>query len=240
MLVRSRRGSVGRDTGTDPRRARAPHGRRPTVGLAALALALATAAGCAERGLVARPSSPPGSGTWVAAWVAGVLAAAVGGVLLTLPAWRAKRGARLATALFTAQAGAAALVGSVLTAVAIRTWQLIGRPADAAPATDLLRLSRVDGDARYYALMVTAVAVVTVLVVALTSAAARLAASEDPFERTVACALLAIEIGGSGVAIVSLVLGANGLPFLVPALAFPVLVASFIACWPRVPRRSRA
>lgn len=216
---------------------RRPHLR---VELGWLALVVAAAAGCAERGLVARPSSHPGSATWVAVWAAGVLAAAVGGVLLTLPAWRAKRGARLATALFTAQSGGAALVGTVLGSVAIRTWQLLDRPADAAPAADLLRLSRVDGDTRYYAVMLTAVAVLTVLVVTLTSAAARLAASDDPLERTVACALLAIQIGGSGVAIVSLALGAHGLPFLVPALAFPLLVASFITCWPRVPRRSRA
>jgi len=77
-------------------------------------------------------------------------------------------------------------------------------------------------------------------VVTLTAAAARLSASDDPFERTVACALLALEVGGSGVAIVMLALGAHGLPFLLPALAFPLLVASFVTCWPHVPRPARA
>lgn len=211
----------------------------PRITLLAVGLAVGTTAGCAERALVAQPSSPPGPGTWVAVWVAGVLAAAVVGVLLTLPAWRSRRGARLATTVFTAQAGAAALVGAVLAAVALRTWQLIDRPGDADPARTLLRLSRIDGDTRYYAIMLTTVAVLTVLVVTLTSAAARLAASDDPFERTVACALLALQVGGSGAAIVSLALGARGLPFVVPALAFPLLVTSFLTCWPRVPRGAR-
>ncbi len=223
-------------------RARKEHaglGSRRAVRLTLLALGIATITGCAERGLVAQPSAPPGADTWIAVGVAGVLDAAVLGVLLTLPAWRIRRGARLATTLFTAQAGAAALVGTILGSVAVRTWQLIGHPSDATPVKGLLRLSRVDGDARYYAVMLAVVAVFTVLVVTLTAAAARLAASNDPFERTVACALLALQIGGSGVAIMSLLLGANGLPFVLPALIFPLLVACFITCWPRVPRGAR-
>lgn len=212
---------------------------RRMVGLGLVVLALGTSAGCAQRGLVAQPSSRPGASTWVAVWIAGVLVAALLGVLLTLPAWKARRGSRLATVLFAAEAGAAALVGTVLGSVAVRTWQLIGRPASAVPARDLLRLSRVDGDTRFYAVMLTVVAVLTVLVVTLTAAAARLAASDDPFERAVASGLLALEIGGSGVAIVMIALGAHGLPFVLPALAFPLLVASFITCWPRVPRGAR-
>ena len=43
------------------------------------------------------------------------------GVLLTLPAWRVRSGARVAVAVLTAQAGAVAVAGTVLVAAAVRT-----------------------------------------------------------------------------------------------------------------------
>jgi len=189
--------------------------------------------GCAERQIIARPHTPPGAPAWTAIWAAGVLASIVSGVLLTLPAWRRREGARLAVALLALQTGAVAVTGTVLAGVAMRSWQLIGRAPQAHPAVALLRLSGIDGDTSFFATMTVAVPVLTVLLVTLTSMAAQLAAGSDPLERSVASALLAIELGGSGYAIVRLALGAHGLPYLTSALAFPLLVVAFATCWPR-------
>lgn len=189
--------------------------------------------GCAERRIIARPQTPPSAPTWTAIWLAGVLAALVIGVLLTLPAWRRGGGARLAVAVLTLQTGGAAVTGTVLAAAAVRSWQLIGRSPDAQPAVALIRLSGIDGDTAFFAIMTVTVAVLTVLLVTLASMAAQLAAGSDPLERSIVSALLAIELGGSGYAIVRLVLGAHGLPYLTSALAFPVLVVAFATCWPR-------
>lgn len=194
---------------------------------------VALSGGCAERGIIARPHTPPSAPAWTAIWSAGVLAAIIIGVLLTLPAWRRGGGARLAVTVLTLQTGAAAVTGVVLAGAAARSWQLIGRSPDAHSAAALVRLSRIDGDTAFFAIMTVTVAVLTVLLVTLTSMAAQLAAGSDPLERSVASALLAIELGGSGYAIVRLVLGAHGLPYLTSALAFPVLVVAFATCWPR-------
>jgi hypothetical protein len=195
--------------------------------------ALALSGGCAERGIISRPDTPPSALAWAAVWLAGVLAALIIGVLLTLPAWRARGGARLAVTFLTLQTGAVAVTGTVLAAVSVRSWQLIGRSPDAHPAVALVRLSGVDGDTAFFAIMTVAAAVLTVLLVTLTSMATQLAAGSDPLERSVASALLAIELGGSGYAIVRLALGAHGLPYLTSALAFPLLVVAFATCWPR-------
>ncbi|MEO7427997.1 MAG: hypothetical protein ABIY48_01320 [Acidimicrobiales bacterium] len=189
--------------------------------------------GCAERGLITRPDTQPGGGTWAAVWVAGVLAAVLAGALLTLPAWRSRAGARLAVGVLALQAGGVTVVGAVLVGVAVRSWQLVGHPADAAPSIALFRLSRIDGDTAFFALMAASALVVGILLLALIAAAARLAAGSDPMERSMASALLAIEMGASGWATVRLLLGARGLPFLLPALAFPVLGVAFATCWPR-------
>ena len=82
--------------------------RRPralaTAGLTALALS-----GCAERRLVAGPADRPTATTWATVWLAGALAALVVGVLLTLPAWRRRRGARTAVVVLTATTPVSAL-----------------------------------------------------------------------------------------------------------------------------------
>lgn len=200
------------------------------LGLPALA---ALTGGCAERGLITRTGSAPSTVTWTAVWVAGALAATVIGVLLTLPAWRARGGARLAVAVLAVQAGAVAVGGVVLAAVGVRSWLLIGEPVNAKPDIALLRLSRVDGDTAFLAIMVVVVLTLSALLVTLMAATAQLAASTDPLERSLASALLAIELGASGYGIARLVLGAHGLPYLGTALAFPVLAAAFATCWPR-------
>ncbi|MGH9275907.1 MAG: hypothetical protein ACRDZU_14780, partial [Acidimicrobiales bacterium] len=189
-------------------------------GLAAGGLAAMALSGCAERRLVTEPSSTPSTATWTIVWAAGIVAALVVGVLLTLPAWRVRSGARVAVAVLTAQVGAVVVAGTVLGAAAIRTWQLIDRPPD-DPATALLRLSRVDGDTAFFALVVLLVVLAASLVATVTAVAARFAAGADPVERSIACAVLAIELGGAAYALVRLVLGAHGWPYLGGALAFP-------------------
>ncbi len=197
------------------------------VGLTGLSLT-----GCAERGLVAGPSSTPSTLTWGAVWTGAALAAVVVGVLLTLPAWQTRTGARLAVTVLSVQTGAVVVTGSVLLAVAARTWQLLDRPVDAEPATALLRLSRIDGDTAFLALIVLLVAVLTALGAGLTALATRFAAGTDVLERSIACALLALELGVSGFAVVRLLTGAQGWAYVAGAVAFPCLAIAFGACWP--------
>lgn len=201
-------------------------GRVVAAGLAALALS-----GCAERRLVAAPSSTPSTATWTAVWVAGITAALVVGVLLTLPAWRVRSGARVAVAVLTAQVGAVVVAGTVLGGAAIRTWQLIDHPPE-DPATALLRLSGIDGDTAFFALMVLLLVLSASLLATITALAARFAAGADPVERLITCALLAVELGASGYALVRYVTGADGWPYLTGALAFPLIAIAFATCWP--------
>ncbi len=203
---------------------------RRAIPLVAVAL---LSAGCADRRLMARPEAAPSGTTWLAVWIALALAALVTGVLLTLPAWRQRGGARFAVIVLTLEAGAAVIAGVVLASVAARTWQLLGRPPTATPVDALVRLSDADGDQAFFALMVIIALLLASVVATIAAAAARLAASADPLSRSAASVFLALEAGGCGYAIVRLVLGANGLPYVVPALAFPVFVAAFATCWPR-------
>jgi hypothetical protein len=198
----------------------------------AIGLVVLVLSGCAERRLVTAPTTAPTTSTWAVVWAAGIAAALVIGVLLTLPAWRTGGGARLAVAVLTAQAGAVAVSATVLAGVAIRTWQLIDRePTE--PATALLRLSRIDGDTQYFSLVLLLLALSAALVTTITALAARFAAGSDPLERWLACAVVILEIGGAAYALVRLVLGEGGWPYLGGALALPVLGLALISCWPR-------
>jgi hypothetical protein len=197
-------------------------------------LAAATlAGGCAERRVTTRPATPPGAGTWTAVWFAAVLAALVAGVLLTLPAWRARRGARLAVVVLTMQTGALAVASAVLVGVAVRTGQLVDRAPDAAAAVALVRLSAVDGDANLFSLFVLLLVIGGAPLVMLVALCTRFAAGDDLLERSSAFALLALEVGGAGYALVRLLLGERGLPYLVPVAVLPLLVAAAINAWPR-------
>ena len=204
--------------------------RRAGAGLALAALAVG---GCSQRQLVTAPESPPSAATWAAVWVAAALAAVVIGVLLTLPLWRAGRGARLAVAVLAAHAGAVVVGSAVLIGAAIRSWQLIDRPVDADPEPALLRLSRVDGDTAFFALIVLVVVVVGTLTTLLLVLAAHFAASDDVVERGIACTVLALEILAAGYAMARLTQGADEWPYVAAATQVPVTIAAFIACWPR-------
>jgi hypothetical protein len=199
--------------------------RTTALGLAALALS-----GCAERRLVTAPSTPPSAATWTVVWAAGIAAALVLGVLLTLPAWRVRGGARVAVTLLTIQSGAVVVSGMVLGAVAVRSWQLIEQPPE-EPAAALVRLSRVDGDTAFFALVLLLVVVGAGLLATLTATAARFAASTDPVERWIASALLAVQLGAAAFALVRLVAGADGWPYVSGAAAFPVIAIALATCW---------
>lgn len=193
--------------------------------------------GCAERRLVAAPETAPSTATWVAVWVAGVLAAVLAGVLATLPVWRARGGRRLAAAVLAAQVGVVLVVGAVLTGVAVRSGQLVDTPVDEQAAGSLVRLSRVDGDTAFFALMAVALVVLTIVVAAVLALAARFAAADEPLERWLACCLLGVELGLCGFAALRFTIGDRGWPYLGPTLALPILAAALAACWPR-PQRS--
>ncbi len=188
--------------------------------------------GCAERGLVAAPEHRQGASTWAAVWVAGLLAAALAGLALTLPAWRTRSGSRFATGVLTLQTGGVAVVGTLLVGLAVRSWQLIERPLDSPPAHALVRLSRVDGDTALFSLLTLTIVVLGVLLVVLLGVATRFAASDEPVERWVACAILGLEIGGAVTLGVLMAFGHRGWPFLGGVVALPLLVAAFATCWP--------
>lgn len=197
------------------------------------ALALLGASGCAERQLVTQPRSAPTGATWTAVTVAAAIAALVLGVLLTLPAWRTRSGARLAVAVLTAHAGAVALGGAVLVATAVRSWQLIEHPAESAAEPALVRLSAVDGDTGFFALMVLVVVVVTALVAFLLALAARWAATEDPLGRAIACGVLGLLLLVSAGAAVALVLGSEAWPYVTLTASAPLTAAALVTAWPR-------
>lgn len=218
-----------------PTRPTAPVRSRHAV-TAALALAgLALAGGCAERRLVAAPAERPGTGTWVAVWGAGGLAAIVASVLLTLPLWRGGRRRRppLAAAVLALQAGAVGVAGIVLAGLAVRSWQLIERPVDEPPAAALVRISRIDGDTALYALFVLTIVVLGGLLVALLALGARLAASDDRLERWVATGLLGVELLAAATLAILHLLGFGGWPFRSGLVALPVVTLALAAAWPR-------
>lgn len=182
--------------------------------------------------MISEPGSPPSTLTWMLVWLAGAVAAVLIGVLLTLPAWRRQQGARLAVAVLTAQTGAAAVVGAVLTGVAVRSWQLVDAQQEEL-AVSLVRLSRIDGDASFLLRIALLMGAITLLATVLSAACARLAGHAEWPDRMMASALLAVELGMAGYLTVRLVLGDRGLPYLGGAVALPVLAAALIACVPR-------
>ena len=203
-----------------------------------LAVALGLAAGgCAERRLVAAPAERPGTGTWVAVWVAGGLAALVVAVLLTLPLWRDGRPRRppLAAAVLALQAGAVAVVGVVLAGFAVRSWQLIDRPLDEPPAAALVRISRIDGDTALFALFVLTIVVLGGLLVALLALGARLAASDDRLDRWIAVGLLSVELLAAAALAALYAAGFGGWPFRGGLVALPIVALALGAAWPRRP-----
>jgi hypothetical protein len=199
---------------------------------AALAAAAVVLGGCAERQLVAGPAAPPSGLTWAAVWAAAALASVVAGALLTLPAWRGGGGSRIAVAVLTLQTGAAFVTAAVLAGMAVRSWQLIERPATEMPVPALVRLSAIDGDTGFFALMVLVVVVLGSGLTALLALATRLAAGTTSLERLGACVVLAIEVGACAFGAARFALGGRWWPYQAASLALAPLVLALVACWP--------
>lgn len=207
-------------------------GRRAGLLAAALAGVALLTGGCAERGLAARPPTPPGPGTWVAVGTAATLATVVLAAVLVLPGVR-RGGSGFAAGFLALQAGAAVVGGAVLIGAAVRSGQLVTREAGAEQAASLVQLTGLDGrDSGFFPLMVAVIAVLGLLLVVLLVLTARFAAGADPVERTLACCVLALEALVAAVAVVLGLLGHRSLPFALTAAAFPPLVLALITCWP--------
>lgn len=200
---------------------------RQAVALGAVASVLG---GCADRGLVSGPSEPTPTSTWAAVTVAAVAVTGVIAALVVLPA-RRPGGSALASWILALQAGGVALTGSILVSAAIRNEQLVER-ADGEQAASLLRLSALDGGGGYFSLIVAVTSVLAVLLVAALALAARGAADDDPLERLVASGVLGLESIASLTCIGFVLFGFRHAGFVLPALAFPVLVAATVAAWP--------
>jgi hypothetical protein len=179
---------------------------------------------------------------WLAVGAAALPLAALIGVVLTWPLWRDRRGGPwFAPALLTLQTGIVVLGGVVATAAAGRTWQLLEEPDEqAAPA--LLEVSRMDGDSSLYAVVVLVLVAATALLGLLLSMTARFAASDHRVDRGIACVVIGLLIGVSGVGLAYLGGGSRSPVALLAAAQLPLLVAAMAACWPAaggVPRREQ-
>jgi hypothetical protein len=204
-----------------------------TIGGAALAVATLALGGCAERGLAAGPTSSTSTATWALVTVATLGASVVLAALIVLPAMR-PGGSVIASWVLALQAAGAAVTGAVIIGAAIRSEQLLHRPADAEQAASLLRLSGLDGrDSGFFTIIVLVTLLLGGLLVALLALAARFAADTDPLERTFASGLLVIEAAASAGSGVVVGLGFRHLGFVLPAAALPILVVAAVAAWPR-------
>ena len=171
------------------------------------------------------------TGSWLAVVIAASIIACVVGVLITLPVWTRGAGRRLVPALLTAQAGGVIVVGAIAVAAAIRSWQLLGRPT--APVTrSLVTVSRIDGDGRMFALIILTVVAMASLSALLLVLAARFAAGDDPTERTIASAVLGLEVALCGYGLAACLGGSRSAPALVAAVNLPLAMAAMVACWP--------
>ena len=177
---------------------------------------------------------------WVLVVLASLLAAVPVGVLLTWPVWRRSGGRRLVPALLTLHVGVVMVVGTIGTAAAVRSWQLVEREPQQEAASALLDVSRVDGDRALYALLVLLLVAITGLLALLLSQAARFAAAADAVGRTIACAVLGLELGLAGLGLARLVTGDRSALTWVAVAHLPVLVAAMVVCWPPHPADARA
>jgi hypothetical protein len=175
---------------------RAP-GRRALV---AAAGALAVLPACGGRQLTAQPDPAPSTATWAVVWVAAVAAAAVLGLLVTMPAWVDAHRHRWVGILLGVQTGGL-LVGAVtVTGVAVRSQQLIGRPPEQLPEVALLELSAI-GDGGFVGVILVGVLLFLVLPAVVTGLSARLAVSDRAGDRWVACVVLSLQAGAGLIAL---------------------------------------
>jgi hypothetical protein len=174
-------------------------------------------------------------GTLALTLVAGAAIAVVIGVLGTLPVWTRAHGRRLVAILLTAQGGGVFVVGAITSGAAVRTWQLVDRPANAHIAPTLITLSRIDGDAHMYALLLLATVAATALTVLLLFVSARFAVTEEPADRWIACTVLGLEIGLCGYGLAAFLTGSRSVPAVLSVINLPLAMAAMVACWPPRP-----
>jgi hypothetical protein len=169
---------------------------------------------------------------WLLVGLAGLPLAAVVGVLLTWPVWTgARSGARLVPALLTVHTGAVVVGGTIATAAAVRSWQVVGEPEERA-ADALLDVSRIDGDTSLFALVVLLLVAATGLLGLLLAIATRFAASDHTVDRTIACAVLGLELGVCGLGLAWVAGGSRSPLALLAVVHLPILTAAMVACWP--------
>lgn len=173
------------------------------------------------------------SGQWLLVCLAALPMAGVVGVLLTWPVWTGGRaGPRLVPALLALHTGVVVVGGTIATAAAVRSWQVVGEPEERAAAA-LLDVSRIDGDTSMYALVVLLLVAATALLGLLLAVATRFAASQHTIDRTIASAVLGLELGVSGLGLAFVAGGSRSPVALLAVLHVPVLTAAMVACWPR-------
>jgi hypothetical protein len=177
------------------------------------------------------------AGQWAVVAVAGALAAAVLGTLLTHTAWVGRRVPRLVPALLGVHAGAVLVGGAVLIAGAVMSWADVNEQVASSPT--LIDLGHGDGDGDMYALLALFIGAGTLASAALLALAARCAASTDPGSRALACVVLGLEIGLCGFALSEVVSGSRAPVYLVGVVHLPVLMAAMVATWP-TPRHLEA
>jgi hypothetical protein len=168
---------------------------------------------------------------WVVVSVAGLLAAGTIGVLLTLPLWSDGHRPPFVPAILSAHAGVVAVLGIATVAAVARSWQLVDDDRTKEVA-GLLQVSRIDGDGSMYALLVLALAFATTLAVVALSLAARFSAGDDPFERLVASAVLALEVCVGGYGAARMGTGSHSVAVVVLTLHLPLAMYALVRCWP--------
>ena len=191
--------------------------------------------GCANRGVASGPSAPQGAGTWLLVWAAAGLAVAVVAALIMRVHVPASGGARIATTVLAFHAGAVLVGGALLIGLAVRSGPLANAKAAGTPAsgTSLIRVSVTDGDPRFFTLMLGVVVLLSASLALALTMAARFAHDGHVIERTVACAVLGLELVLATYGLALVFWGHREWPYVVAALHVPVLTIAIATCWPR-------
>ncbi|MGK2948740.1 MAG: hypothetical protein ACSLFP_09210 [Acidimicrobiales bacterium] len=206
--------------------------RSRVVMLSAVVLGvIALAAGCAERGVASAPEAPPSGPTWVAVWLAVLLAAAVWGHLLTRARRRPAAGA-VARTVLALQAGSVVVGTAVLVGLAVRSGQLADQPPDAEVASSLVRVGQIDGDSSLFALVTLVVVAIGALVTLILVLAARFVHSPQRGERWSAVAVLVAVVATTGAGAVLVAGGSRWTPLVVLTLQLPLASAALMSAWP--------
>jgi hypothetical protein len=163
----------------------------------------------------------------VALLVAIALLGVAAGLMFTRGALAVRpRGSRLVTLLLGVDAGIVLVGGIALAAAAGRSWDRLGDSKDSADA--LIHVSRLDGDGNLFALFVVIIGLLTLLGATLLATASRCVDGDQPGDATVVSAVLWGQVAAAGYCGVRVLLGADGLPFVLIALHLPLSLAALL------------